>query len=114
MNDLSDFIARLTGSIFGIAILLFILVLFVAGILMPLFVVAIHRRITRVDTLLHSHCHTLETEALMHTKLLADIRNSLQSMEAVGIEVEQQPEPEYTLPPVPQSIGPRRHQIRQS
>jgi hypothetical protein len=53
-----------------------------------------------------------EKEAWHQQQLIRDIRDSLKNMEAVGVDTEQPPEPEHTLPPVPQSIGPRRHQIR--
>ena len=112
MQDFIEVFTQFTGSIFGIFLILFILLLIVAGILMPLFIMAIHRRIARIDTRVHSHCQTIETEALMHTKLLADIRKSLQSMEAVGIEVDLSAEPIPTPASVPQSIGPRRHSLR--
>jgi 5-bromo-4-chloroindolyl phosphate hydrolysis protein len=108
-------IDQLGSSAFGIVILIIIGILALLAFLMPLIVFLIHNDVRVLLNLAKerkSTDKTIETEILMQTKLLADIRKALQSMEAVGIEVEQSTEPEYTAPPVPQSIGPRRHQLR--
>jgi hypothetical protein len=114
MNEISQDALMSFGIVVWIFLLIGAVIITVLAILMPIYVYLIHSKLQRLDTRFHSHCKTIETEALLHTKLLADIRKALQSMEAVGIEVEQQPEPQYTPPSVPQSIGPRRHQIRTS
>jgi hypothetical protein len=110
MNDLAEFITMLTGSVVGIVIVVFLIFLAICTIVMPIAVVLIHGHMVRQTKLLQDL--VLDASKLHQTKLLSDIRNALQSMEAVGIEVEQPPEPEYTPPPVPQSIGPRRQGIR--
>lgn len=106
MNDLAEFVTMLTGSVVGIVIVVFLLFLAVCTIVMPIAVVLIHGHMVRQTKLLEQ-MFTDEWK-LQQIKVLADIRRALQSMEAVGIEVEEPTEPEYTLPPVPQSIGPRR------
>jgi hypothetical protein len=82
---------------------------FVAAI--PFMIYYILRELRKITQKLPS---TIDQSPIHQTKLLTEIRDALKSMEAVGIEVEQPTEPEYTLPPVPQSIGPRRHPIRTS
>lgn len=113
----SSTIDQLGSSAFGIVILIIIGILALLALLMPLIVFLIHNDVRVLLNLAKERKkteQTIETEMLMQTKILSDIRKSLQSMEAVGIEVEQPPEPEYTQPPVPQSIGPRRHGVRPS
>jgi hypothetical protein len=108
MNELSEFLSVFFGSALGIVGFVIIAILTACTILMPVCIYLIYTHTRKMLTLFQS----LSTEITHHTKLLADTRKALQSMEAVGIEVEQQPEPQYTPPPVPQSIGPRRHQVR--
>jgi hypothetical protein len=111
MNDLAEFVTMLTGSVVGIVIVVFLLFLAICTIVMPIAVVLIHGHMVRQTKLLQDL--VLDASKLHQTKLLSEIRNALQSMEAVGVEVEQ-PQVEYTPPPVPQSIGPRRHGVRPS
>lgn len=96
------------GSAFGMIILVGLGVLVLLTILMPVAVFLIHNDVRNLERF----AQTREKEQFHQTKLLTEIRDALRSMEAVGVETEQSPEPEPTLASVAQSIGPRRHQIR--
>jgi hypothetical protein len=106
---ISQTIDSLASNPIGIIILIVLGILAVLTVLMPVMIFQMHNDVRKILQIAKAS----QTQTLLDTKLLTEIRDALRSMEAVGIEVEQSTEPEYTAPPVFQSIGPRRHQLRQ-
>lgn len=107
-----DPLPEILSGTFGIVVLLIALFLTVAAILMPVAVLLIHSLMVKQNKILES---IRDSENILHqTKLLAEIRDALRSMEAVGIE-ETPHEPEHALPltrGTPSSVPPERERLR--
>lgn len=97
-----DALTTIVGGL-GLFWILFGIVFSVMCIIMPFAVLGIYNQ-TR-QTRLTSSQQLAEIEG--QTKLLAQIRDTLKTMEAVGVEVEQ-----TSAPLSPPSIDPRRERLR--
>jgi hypothetical protein len=100
----SQSIDSLASNPIGIIMLIVLGIVAVLTFLMPVMIFQMHNDVRKILQIAKAS----QTQSLLDTKLLTEIRDALRSMQAVGVEVEQ-PEVEYTPPAVPQSIGPRRH-----